>query len=143
MIDPETGTVSFEAPACRVPARLTRSAFAASALSVDAAVAVANEPWCSWRLHGQYVSTLAFLVTLYFHGERLWMIELYATLPGDSASWDDWSEEQEMRRKSLHDGWLDKALDGRRDFDWGTVSSRYDEKGAFSGIWIKYARHPD
>jgi hypothetical protein len=143
VIDPETGAVSFEAPACRIQARLTRSIFAASALGAAASVAVANEPWCSWRLQGQYVSTLTFLVTLYFHGERLWMTELYATFPDETASWDSWSLEQEMTRKSQHDGWLDKALGGRRDFDWGTVSSGYDEKGGFSAIWIKYARNSD
>ena len=101
---------------------------------------------------------------LEFKGGRLARVSIFVRLPGDGASWDDWTFEQEMRRKRAHDDLardlfgnglalrpmdvngkailpLDPGPEYPRHavFDWGEVVSGYDSKGGMAEMWIAYA----
>jgi hypothetical protein len=59
-------------------------------------------------------------------------------------SWDDWSEEDELRNKRRYDQWLDKTIGRKRKFPWGEVAAHYDLKRASSYIRIGYVnKHLD
>ena len=69
-----------------------------------------NEPYCTWKLGGEYRSAISFVITLCFHDERLIRVDLTHVDPKYGTSWSDWSEEKEAQRKAEHDRWLQGHL---------------------------------
>jgi hypothetical protein len=139
MLDAETGRLAFRSPGASIGPELTRTEFLASPLAEGARTIVANEPYHSWQLRGEYASGLSFLVALYFRGEELAMISLADADPTFGAGdWSQWSEEKEQARKQSHDRWLNAHLGERRDFPWGKVFSEYDSKSGASTIGVCY-----
>lgn len=66
-------------------------------------------------------------------------ISVFLGQDSESESWGEWSIQMEMRRKNLHDVWLLATLGpGPYVFDWGEVFSKYDEKGGFSEVIIRF-----
>ncbi len=53
-------------------------------------------------------------------------------------SWDDWSEEEELKNRGYYDDWLTNQIGKVRQFAWGKVAAYYDKKGASSGISLEY-----
>ena len=53
-------------------------------------------------------------------------------------SWDDWSEDEELKNRDYYDDWLTNQIGKAREFSWGNVNAFYDSKGASSGIFLKY-----
>jgi hypothetical protein len=53
-------------------------------------------------------------------------------------SWDDWSEEEELRDKRRYNQWLDETIGKKRKFSWSNVAACYDRKSGFSSIEIRY-----
>jgi hypothetical protein len=139
MLDVETGTINFRSPGVSIGPALTRSAFLASPLSESSVTIVENEPHHSWKLAGSFTSAIEFLAALYFYGEELAMVSLADANPkfgvGD---WSQWSEEKELARRASHDAWLDEQLGARREFPWGQVFSKYDNRSGASTIGICY-----
>jgi hypothetical protein len=88
----------------------------------------------------QRVSDQPFLVVLYFYGQQLESIDLGYSGAELGSSWEDWSEEREMKRKERHDDWLRmQTEDVSRVYDWGEVLSDYDERSGGSSITIRYS----
>jgi hypothetical protein len=139
MINPETGSLSFQDPIVEIGPALTRSEFRSASLSEDAADWVINEPWRSWKIAGVCVAeSIPFIVVLYFHGERLAMIDLCHSDPKFGTSWNDYSLEKEMSRKASHNRWLAASLGTQRTFPWGSAQSEYDQRSGGSSIIIRY-----
>jgi hypothetical protein len=139
VINPETGILSFEQPPILIGPALTRMEFLAGTLSENAADWMVNEPWHSWKLAGQYVSSSTpFVVLLFFQAEHLKMVDLLHDDPAFGRSWNDHSRAKELARQASHNQWLSKCLGTRRDFAWGSVWSRYDERAGDSSISIRY-----
>jgi hypothetical protein len=141
MIDPNTGVLAFEQPPIQIAPTLTRTQFRATDWAKGATSQTANEPWHSWKLPAeQYRSGgLAFVIVLYFHGERLAMIDFAYNDPAYGKSWADFSMENEIKRKQAHDQWLVPSVGKQRDFPWGTITSEYDDRADGSSIVIRYA----
>jgi len=53
-------------------------------------------------------------------------------------TWDNWSEEKELKKKERYENWLDDSIGSNRQFIWGKTVTYYDSKGGSSGILIKY-----
>ncbi len=140
MIDPHTGAIEIATERLLLSASLSRAEFLAAPLGAHAKVSVRNEPYCSFVLGPHELAGQLFSVVLYFHGAQLWQVELSAHDGGLRASWDDWSEAQELARKRLHEAWLKRTL-GRAGgtYSWGMVESVYDPKGGASSIIVRYA----
>ena len=139
MINPDDGVLAFEEPSLRIGPGLQRSEFLDADWAQGASVLVANEPWQSLKLDGEYRSrSLKFVLILYFHGDRLARIDFCASDPKFGTSWEDYSEEKERQRQASHDAWLWECLGERRSFWWGTVWSGIDPKGGGSSIVVSY-----
>ena len=141
MIDPVTGTISFEAPALAIAPNLTRTQFLATPIGAQAEKFTDNEPWCSWKLRQTMRSRIDFIVVLWFHHEKLTRVSLSHSSPSDGRSWADWSMEKETQRERKHEECLASwILDKRREFSWGKVWSGYDDRTAGSSIEIIYGK---
>jgi hypothetical protein len=118
---------------------LTRDAFHASPLADGAEIFVQNEPWCSFKLAQVPVLTTQYIVVVFFHGQRLTMVHLTDADPEFGASWDDWSEEKELRKKARHAAWLREVFDlPVGTYAWGDVASEYDVRSGGSSIIVTY-----
>lgn len=53
-------------------------------------------------------------------------------------SWDNWSEEKEIKKKEVYENWLNDSIGSNRQFWWGNIATYYDSKGGNSGILMKY-----
>jgi hypothetical protein len=143
--EPSTGRLTTDAGDSVGP-DLTRAAFLVSSIGRDAAVLVVNEPRASWSL-ARSIGGRPFRMGLYFDHERLDMVILALDEPAFGTSWESWSRVGELARKAAHEMWLavlDPSTGEGRDFDWGFVSSIYDDKSGGSEIVIRYgARLPE
>lgn len=80
---------------------------------------------------------------VWFVGGVLASLDLSIWLPNESypLSWDNASEETELKRKSIHDAILGKDLgEGPYEYIWGKITSYFDRKSWGSDIRIIYNR---
>jgi hypothetical protein len=77
--------------------------------------------------------------TLLFRGDRLERVFLMLDHPSDAVG--EWTEENELARKEIHDAWLLREI-GRPPYEypWGAITSEYDAKGCVSEIIVTYAK---
>lgn len=119
----------------KVTSATDKQSFLASSLGLVAIVAVENGPFVTYRVAPEP----GVGATLLFNGERLENVAWAFTMPDEAEG--DWSEESEMRRKKVHEDWLQKELGNPPyRFNWGEVSSEYDPKGVSSAIIVVYDR---
>jgi hypothetical protein len=145
MIDPGTGTLSFQQPALRIGRGTTRAEVLATPWGAAAARGAAGGRGAnvSWKLEGRFTSgAVSFGVLLRFERKRLAAVDLWDADPSFGASWDDFSHERELLRKASHDRWLDACLGDRRSFPWGSARADYDPRGGGNGITVEYNRPP-
>lgn len=64
---------------------------------------------------------------------------LLSDLPSRSASWDEWSEENELAIQRYLDNKLTECLGADRHFVWGNIGAFYDGKGGASTIVMRYS----
>lgn len=139
MLDKNTGELYIESIPVKLGLSFTRDAFSSTpgvAQSQDV-----NGSYHSYSLGEQRVAGQPFFVALYFYGQQLESVDLAHSTEEFGASWDDWSEEREVRRKRLHDDWL-RGQTGHASqvYEWGEVSSDYDPRSGRSSIVIRYSR---
>ncbi|MDR3157428.1 MAG: hypothetical protein LBU11_00120 [Zoogloeaceae bacterium] len=99
-------------------------------------------------IRGVPIEERSFHFALCFYQGRLYRAEIGFGKKGSGKvdrsgkekpwSWDDWSEEEELRTKRRYNRWLDKTIGKKRKFPWGRVAARYDLKSASSSIEIFY-----
>lgn len=78
-------------------------------------------------------------IGLCFYGEHLNSVHMAIVSNDFGTSWNDWSKEKELERKKAHDSWLLKNIGNPPYvYNWGTISSVYDNKGAVSKIIINF-----
>ena len=78
-------------------------------------------------------------MTIYFYDELLESVSITSVDDNSSESRSDWSEENELKRKEIHDQWLKNLLvNTSSHYAWGGVWSGYDPKAGFSSIEIRY-----
>ena len=140
MIDKKSGELVIESIPLRVGPRLARSEFLTVPIGKSSKIVVKNDPFCSYNLGRHEISGLVFIVIIYFSDELLESVSLTSVDDKSGESWADWSEEEELKKKEIHDDWL-KNLLGRASshYKWGEVWSGYDSKAGFSSIEIRYS----
>jgi len=141
MIDKTNGTTTVPGMQGQISSELTRAAFLSSPIAEKAVVCVKNEPWCSWSLSPTVTGETTWYAHLYFHGERLNRVDLAIGATNESQSWDDWTKENEMARKMVHDALLSENLGTPPyDYTWGKVFSVFDERRGGSCIIVDYEK---
>ena len=140
MIDKRSGELVIESIPLRIGPHLSRTEFLSLPIGKSASIVVKNEPFCSYNIGRHEISGVVFIVTVYFYNELLESVNLSSVDKESSASWSDWSEQKELKKKEIHDRWLKNIL-GNASFNykWGEVWSGYDSKAGFSSIEIRYA----
>jgi len=138
MLHKGTGELFIESIPVTLGPRFTRRDL--SALPVAAQSQVVNEPYHSYSLGAQQISGQSFFVVLYFYGQQLESIDMAHGAGEFGTSWDDWSEERELRRKQWHDDWLrEQTGQASHVYEWGKVHSSYDPRSGGSSIIIRYS----
>ena len=111
-----------------------RVQFLQSNLGANAETLVDNEPHVTYRIHPE----AGIAATVSFEGAKLRVVAWQIQLSPDKEK--DWSEENELERKHLHDGWLATAVGiPPYRYTWGGLESTYDSKGCASSIILRYA----
>ena len=115
---------------------LSRASFEAASVFSNAKKLSSNEPWVSYGVRFEQGD-----VSLDFQGEKLSSIMIGFYLPDENTqgSWESWSQENEKKRKQLHDQILKEEIGSTsRTFSWGKVGSIVDPKTCDASIFIQY-----
>lgn len=116
---------------------LTRDDFLAGALATDARAVVVNEPWITFEFWPEPMVAASAV----FKDSTLVELRLMMTETGERDK--PWNEQDEMRRKSIHDDWLTAQLGGGpHNFPWGSIESDFDPRSQCSQIIVRYGGKP-
>ena len=138
MLDKGTGELFIESIPMPLGPRFTRRDL--SSLPVAVQSQIVNEPYHSYSLGAQQIDGQPFSVVLYFYGQQLESINLAHAAAEFLTSRGSWSEEDEPKRKQWHDAWLRwQTGHASHVYEWGEVSSVYDQRSGGSSIIIRYA----
>ena len=139
MIDQATGEITLDS-GLRIPPRWTEDVFLSSSLASGAVPLVTNGEWHSFRARPALISAVLFGIDLTFRAGVLDSVSLELIREDDATSWDDWSEQQELQRKSDHDAWLTRIFGSPppHSFPWGEVTSLYYPQDGSSSITVSY-----
>jgi hypothetical protein len=140
MINIETGNLIIDSIPGTIGPSMSRSEFLASTLALKATIVLANEQYHIYSIGALPISGFSFFIALQFYGDILDHISLsYKSSPAEASSWNDWSLDQELQKKDIHDRWLTRTLDSEiREFQWGRITSVYDDRIGASSIHISY-----
>jgi hypothetical protein len=81
-----------------------------------------------------------FTFSLGFYQARLYetVVVFYQ---GKKPTWDDWSEEKQLRDRKGYEQWLDETLGkNKRQFAWGRIVTFYEYRSGGAGISIRYGK---
>jgi hypothetical protein len=138
MLDPNAGELTIASIPLQLGPGFTRDELLA--LPLASHTQVANEPHHSYMIGAHEIAGLTFIITLYFYGQQLESISLAHIAKEFGTSWDDWSEEQELQRKAVHDRWLiEQTGQASHVYPWGEIGSDYDPRSGGSSITIRYS----
>ena len=141
LIDPGTGIVTVNPDLIVDPSRATGLFAAADPADPGPGIPLAGDWRVFERRDVRDEAGRSLVLTVTREGARLHEVRLVYRLPGEpeSAGWETWSREAEAARQALHDMVLRETLGpGPYRYPWGEVRSRYDERGGFSLISVRY-----
>lgn len=94
----------------------------------------------NYYLKPQLIGKDKFMVVLFFNqNDMIYLVNISLSDDGSVPSWTNWSEDEELKRKDLHDNWLEKNIGmPPYKYAWGEISSNYDPRSGSSMITIKY-----
>lgn len=126
------GSISYAA--CTIQRHTDRISFLATEIGRTAAVEHVNEDWRRVNIRPEP----GIAATLLFDGDRLHQVWILMATATDET--DEWTAENELKRKAMHDAWLRAEL-GRPPYEyaWGKIASEFDAKGCVSEIIVTYA----
>ena len=140
MIDPDTGAITVDEPLLVISHLTTLQDLMPHAVT-DPKVPTSLPPWSSVRLPRVYIQREPWVIIAAFHDSRLDSVSLTVARPEFGADWSQWSEQRERSRQSFHDEVLLRDLGGTSGvyrFDWGVVTSIYDERSGGALISVRY-----
>ncbi len=141
MINKDSGTITFELKKQLfvVNGSFSKNDFLDSDLGHNARRIIHNEPHISYGLYPCVLKKNTFPLCFYFFGEKLDSLDLNMQVPDLENSWENYSEEKEIKRKQLHDQWLsDMGIKTDFNYAWGKITSSFDPRGGSSNIGIQY-----
>jgi len=128
----DTGTVEFEKG--HIGPLIDKQAFMASGVGMGSELLVSNGPFETRR----FFPETGIAATASFVDDRLSTVTVMIQMPTDMDRL--WTEELEQKRKGIHDDWLRVELgEPPYRYDWGDISSAFDQKGCLSDIIFSYA----
>jgi hypothetical protein len=145
MINPSTGSITFNEGALNISPTLKKNEFLDSSLFKDAEEVGIKGEYGSWAILVDETNQMKIGVCLRFQKERLTSITLIDSDEAYGESWNDWSEEKELKRKESHDHILYQSFGHKGaeyNFEWGTVTSIFDHKSGSCKIDINYKLEP-
>ncbi|WP_282014034.1 hypothetical protein [Marinifilum flexuosum] len=76
---------------------------------------------------------------LIFIQRTLKSVEIYIQFNGleEPNSWNDWTEQFELKKKAKQNEWIDNQVGKKRIFNWGMIKSSFDRKCGYSSIIIR------
>lgn len=141
MINTKNGQIIFDNNLYVLKSKTTLEEFKNSRLFSE----VCNEVYMgnghsNFTINPQNILGDPFIIVVYFNpNQTINFIGMHYCENGKKPDWKDWSEENELLKKQIHDKLLIKYLGAPPyNYEWGTVSSSYDSKSGSSGIYIRY-----
>ena len=139
MINTENGNLQLENIKLIIKKGLTRDEFMQSDLFYD----VLNQDdygYVRYYIKPQTICEQKFVIALLFKPDKsLSSVTLGLAIDGAIPTWENWSEEDELRKKALLGKWLEKNVgEPPYDYTWGSMTLTYDRRSASSHITISY-----
>lgn len=123
---------------------LTEAAFLV-AVGKDVSPLVHNEEHRSYLIPPVTLHSRLFRPAVYFTDGRVTFVSLSWVDPKRSPDgWKYWSEERELEVARADAAWVSSVLLGLAtmtetySFDWGTISSGYDDRSGGSSVTVRY-----
>lgn len=88
----------------------------------------------------QKINSKLFGIVITFNNKgKLFMVNLTLAEKSEIRSWENWSEDEELKLKEEHNNWLENQL-GKPpyEYNWGVVDSTYDPRSGTSMITVRY-----
>ena len=132
-IRPQDGTIFFAKGS--VGRDLSVKQFLASDLGQSAKETIVSQE----RRHYEFEPEAGIGATIFFQDGGVDRIFLVMSMPSDAAR--EWTEDLELRRKTIHSAWLESEL-GKPPYvySWGQVVSDFDARSCSSEIIVVYER---
>lgn len=94
----------------------------------------------NYYIKPQVIEGQKFIMRLFFNKSKVIDSVKIGIIDDDKIpTWNTWSEDNELERKSKHDKWLRKVLGPPPyRYDWGEITSNYDPRSGSSMITIRY-----
>ena len=137
MIDKQNGGISIVKNNFLIHCELTKNDFINSTLFCEATEQEVNS-YTHYVLKPKDIANTIFGINLIFAPNGRILYVFLGVFETDNP-WSHWSESNELRRKALHDMWLEENLGNPPyDYSWGTVSSTYNPRAGSSTITFAY-----
>ena len=139
MINTSNGNIHIKGKKLVINSELTKDRFVQSDLFVDV-LKQDDYGYSRYYIKQQIICEQNFVITMLFGPDDvLFMVTLGLVEDGLYPTWENWSEEDQLQKKIMHDEWLEKNLGSEPyKYSWGSISSIYDSRSASSHITISY-----
>ena len=85
------------------------------------------------------IENLFFYIGVCFHNDKLFRIDFgFSEKQQKNITWDNWNEENELKRKDIYEEWLTNLIGKKRSFEWGKIGAYYDPRGGTTSMNIQY-----
>jgi hypothetical protein len=82
---------------------------------------------------------IKFSLTIYFKNNLLERLHLYLFDPDETPSWEQWSEESEIKKLVIQNNLLNKNFGSPPYcYEWGSIESIFDKRSGDTGLIIIY-----
>jgi len=78
-------------------------------------------------------------VLIFYRGQLDTILFGFDYSPDDT--WENWSEEKELRRAEKYNKWLTRQIGTARNFWWGSAWADFDAKSGWSGLGLRFKNH--
>lgn len=137
MIDKLNGGINITENKFVINCKLTKSDFISSILFDEATSKEVNS-YTHYYLKPKNIENVKFQINLIFNPNGK-ILNVFLGIYETDNPWENWSGSHELKRKELHDKWLEENLGNPPyDYSWGTVSSTYDPRSGSSTITFTY-----
>jgi len=139
MIDISNGNLSIDNKTTIIGKELTKDSFISSDLFIDV-IRQDDYGYTRYIIKPQLIDNDQFSITLIFKPDGILdFVFLGIAINGSIPSWENWSEEKELQKKTILDEWMKKNFSAiEKDLSWGSIGSFYDPRSASSHITIRY-----
>ena len=84
-----------------------------------------------------YIGESNFIFVTTFYHETINSVSfVFDYSPTDT--WNDWSEEKELKRLDKYEKWLTQQIGTKRNYPWGVIGASFDAKGGSTSIVMRY-----